>query len=112
VPGDAVVANPFGLGYSGSVISGSRLSGSGLAGVVEAAEEQGGVGDVFQGFGPVVQLRLEVLLGDRVSAQGPQRQHVLTHQPEELAGAPELVALPGEDGVAAGPFGTVIFLSS
>jgi len=32
-------------------------------GVVEAAEEEGGIGDVCEGFGPVVQLRLEVFLG-------------------------------------------------
>ncbi|MGH3179222.1 MAG: hypothetical protein ACRDPF_35760 [Streptosporangiaceae bacterium] len=65
VPGDAVI--------------------SGLFGVVEAAEEQGGVGDVLEGFGPVVQLRLEVLLGDRVAAHRVQRQHVLAHEVEELA---------------------------
>jgi len=48
------------------------LSGIEGAGVVEAAEEERGVGDVLEGFGPVVQLRLEVLLGDRVAAHRVQ----------------------------------------
>ena len=94
VPGDAVVGSS---------------TGSGGVGVVEAAEEQRGVGNVLQGLGPVVEVGLEVLLGDRVPAHGPQRQHVLPHQPEELARAPQLVALGGQDGVAAGPFGIMIF---
>ena len=78
-------------------------------GIVETAEEQRGVRDVFQGFGPVVQLGLEVLLGDRVPAHRPQRQHVFAHQPEELARAPQLVALGGQDRVTAGSFGILIF---
>ena len=65
--------------------SGFGWPGFGLAGVVEAAEEEGGVGDVFQGFGPVIELRLEILLGDPVAAHRLQRQHVLAHEPEELA---------------------------
>ena len=85
------------------------FSGGGLIGVVEAAEEQWGVGDVFQGFGPVVQLRLEVLLGDRVAAHCPQRQDVLAHETEVLARAPQLVALFGQDGIA-GPFGMLVIL--
>ena len=68
------------------------LGGPVLVGIVETAEEQRGVGDVFQGFGPVVQLGLEVLLGDRVPAHGPQREHIFAHQPEELARAPQLIA--------------------
>jgi hypothetical protein len=44
----------------------------GVCRVVEAAEEEGGVGDVLEGFGPVVQLRLEVLLGNRVAAHRVQ----------------------------------------
>jgi hypothetical protein len=48
-------------------------------------EEERGVGDVLEGFGPVIQLRLEVLLGDRVAAHRVQRQHVLAHEVEELA---------------------------
>jgi hypothetical protein len=83
---------------------GSGIFGSGGSGVVEAAEEERGVGDVLQGFGPVVERGLEVLLGDWVSAHGSQRQHVLPHQPEVLAGTQELVALGGEDGVSATPF--------
>jgi hypothetical protein len=85
------------------------LAGPGLAGIVETAEEQGGVGDVFQGFGPVVQVGLEVFLGDRVPAHGLEGQHVFAHQPEELARAPQLVAFSGQDGVTAGPFGIMIF---
>ena len=78
-------------------------------GVVETAEEEGGIGDVFQGFGPVVQVGLEIFLGDRVPAHGPQREDVFAHQPQELARAPQLVALSGQDGVTAGPFGMMIF---
>ena len=104
----------FSSGYSSSGISGCGLSGSGLsgpvlAGIVETAEEQRGVGDVFQGFGPVVKLGLEVLLGDRVPAHGPERQHVLAHQPEELTRAPQLIAFGGQDRVTARPFGIMIF---
>ena len=78
-------------------------------GVVEAAEEQGGVREVLERFGPVVQLGLEVLLRDRVPAHGPQRQHVLAHQPQEFAGAHQLGALGREDGIAAASFGINIF---
>ena len=81
VPRDAVVGLP-----------------SSRSGIVETAEEQRGVGDVFEGFGPVVEVGLEVLLGDRVPAHGPQREDVFAHQPEELARASQLVAFGGQDG--------------
>ncbi len=85
VPGYAVVSGSADIGLSGSGMSGSSyssfeisrrgpsglgLGGFGLGGVVEPAEEQGGVRDVFQRFGPVVQVGLEVFLGDRVPAHG------------------------------------------
>jgi hypothetical protein len=72
-------------GLYGGVLSG--LYGgvlSGLCGIVEAAEEQRGIGNVLQGLGPVVERGLEVLLGHRVAAHGPQGQHVFPHQPEVL----------------------------
>ena len=101
-----------GCGLCGCGLSGFGFFGFGLAGVVEAAEEEGGVGDVLQGFGPVVELRLQVLLRDPVAAHRPQRQDVLAHEVEVLARAPQLVAFFGQDGVAAGPFGMLIFLCS
>ena len=63
----------------------------------------------FRGLGPVVERGLEVLLGDRVAAHGPQRQHVFPHQPEVLARALQLAALGGQDGVAAQSFVMMIF---
>ncbi len=101
-----------GSGLSGSGLSGSGLSGSGLSGVVETAEEERGVRDVLQGLGPVVQVGLEVFLGDGVSAHGAQRQYVFAHQPEELAGALQLLALGRQDGVTASPFGLMLVLFS
>jgi hypothetical protein len=54
-------------------------------GIVEPAEEQRRVRQVAERLGPAVQVRLEVLLGDRVTAQRPEREHVFTHEPEEVA---------------------------
>ncbi|HEV2933425.1 MAG TPA: hypothetical protein VGY96_09860 [Streptosporangiaceae bacterium] len=125
---DAVILGSTGFGYSSSVLSGSGLSGSGLTGsgltgsgltgsglsgfgvggVVEAAEEQRGVGDVLEGFGPVIEVGLEVLLGDRVTAHGLEGEDVFAHEPEVLARALQLVAFRGQDGVNAGPFGKCI----
>jgi hypothetical protein len=62
--------------------------------VVEPAEEQRGVRQVLERFGPVVELGLQVLLGDRVTAQRVERQYVVAHEREVLAGLEQV-----------GPFG-------
>src|SRR5262249_25906458 len=71
-------------------------------GVIEPAEKERGVGDVAQGLGAVVQVRLEVLDGHAVAAQGGQREHVLPHQPQVLAGLAEVPAFGGENGGGGG----------
>ncbi len=57
---EALAAGPLFIG----IFIGLRLGG-----VVEPAEEQRRLGQVPQGFGPAVQLGLEVLLRDRVAAE-------------------------------------------
>ena len=54
-----------------------------------------------QGLRPVIQVGLEVLLRHPVPRHRLQPQHVLAHQPQELTGAAEMVALGGHnlDGV-------------
>jgi hypothetical protein len=95
VPGNAVMA-VVGAGFRVRV---------GLPGVVEAAEEQGRVGDVLQRLGPVVQVGLEVLQRDPVAGHRREREHVLAHQVEVLARAPQLIAFGNQDGVWGRPFG-------
>jgi hypothetical protein len=72
---------------------------NGAFGVVEPPKEERDVRDVAQGLRPVVQIGLEVLLRDPVSRHRLQPEHVLAHQPQELTGAAEVVALGGENGV-------------
>ena len=76
-------------------------------GIVEPAEEQRRVRQVAERLRPAAQIRLEVFLGDRVTAQRPQREHVFTHEPEEVAGAAQVSLFGAEDGVrvAASPAG-------
>jgi hypothetical protein len=82
---------------------------AGVRTVVEAAEEQWGVGDVLEGFGPVIQVGLEVLQGDPVTGHGRERQDVLAHQVEIVPGAPQLVAFGGQDRIGYGPFRMRVF---
>ncbi len=57
---EALAARPLLIG----IFIGLRIGG-----VVEPAEEQRRVGQVPEGFGPAVQLGLEILLRDRVAAE-------------------------------------------
>ena len=68
-------------------------------GVVEPAEEERGVGDIAQNLRPAVEVCLEVLLGDGVAAHRAEREDVLPHEPQVLAGLAEVVAFGGENGV-------------
>ena len=122
VPGDIAIPGQPGPGYSGFGLSGFGLSGFGVAGfgvagfggagVVEAAEEERGVGDVFERFGPVIEVGLEEFLGHGVPAHGLEGEHVLAHHVQEFPGAPQLVALGGQDRVGAGSFGMVFCIGT
>ena len=68
-------------------------------GVVEPAEEERCVGDIAQNLRPAVEVCLEVLLGDGVAPHRAQREDVLPHEPQVLAGLTEVVAFGGENGV-------------
>src|SRR5262249_3242274 len=73
---------------------------TGAFGVVEPPEEERDARDVAQGLRPVVQVGLEVLLRDPVSRHRLQPEHVLAHQPQELTGAAQVVALGGANRVS------------
>jgi hypothetical protein len=76
----------------------SELAG----GVVEPAEEQRCAGQVAERLDAAVEVGFEVLLGDWVSAQRPQREHVFAHQPEVFAGLAEVGLLSGEHRIVSG----------
>ncbi len=82
---------------------------NGGARVIKPPKEQWYAGDVAQGLRPAVQVGLEVFLRYRIPRHRAQPQHVLAHQPQELAGAAEVVALGGEHrvGLVAGRRGGV-----
>ena len=84
---------------------------AGQLAVVEAAEEQGGVGQVLQRLGPAVQVGLEVLERDAVARHRVlgELKGVLAHQVEELAGAGQVGALGGDDAVLDACVGLVWF---
>ena len=79
----------------------------GLVGVIEAAEEERSVRDVFQRLGPVVEVGLEEFLGERVTAHSLEGQHVLAHQAQVFPGAAKLVALRRQNEITDGPFGII-----
>jgi hypothetical protein len=83
--------------------------------VVEAAEEQRRVRQVLQRLGPPVQVGLQVLEADPVAGHRVlrQRQRVVPHQVQELAGTREVGALVGDDPVLSNPvLSNLVFGSS
>ena len=73
----------------------------GELGVVKPAEEQRRVGQVLQRLGPAVKVGLQVLKADPVGGHRVlrEREDVLAHEVEELAGAPQMGALASDDAV-------------
>src|SRR5215469_5536154 len=53
--------------------------------VIESAKEQRGVRQVTQGFGPAIQVPLQVFLGNAVTAHSFHRQDVLSHPVKEIS---------------------------
>ena len=74
--------------------------------IVQPAEEQRRVRQVAERLHPPVQVGFQVLLGDGVAAQGPEREHVLAHQPEEPPRLAEIFTFPNENRIGASVPGT------
>ena len=109
-PADVELLAGHRLGGTPGVAAGTRAASlrhvsaslrPGARGVVEPAEEQRRVRQVDQRLGAVVQVGLEVLLGDRVAAHRAQREHVLAHEPQELARAAQVIPFGDQNGIVA-----------
>ena len=76
----------------------------GELGVVEPAEEQRRVRQVLQRLGPAVKVGLQVLKADPVAGHRVlrEREDVLAHEVEELAGALQVGALARDDASPPG----------
>ena len=72
----------------------------GRARVVEAAEEQRGARNVLERLRPPVQIGLQVFLGNRVTAERPERKRVLAHEAEEFARRAQMGPFGCQDRIA------------
>src|SRR5207245_1255640 len=57
---------------------------------------------VDQRLGAAVQVSLEILLRNRVAAERAQGEHVLAHEPQELARAAQVIPLRYQNRIASG----------